>query len=149
MRSPKSMSIMEPMETKLLKPMFSCIAQSRIAEPSAPLWDMKAILPGLGILSTNVAFSFVRGRITPMQFGPPFTSSASILARSLPYFFFNSRILSSSALPFAPVSLKPAETIIAPFTPAFPHSSMTAGTVFAGVAIMAKSTVSGICSIFW
>jgi len=135
MRSPKSTSIIEPTETKLLKPMFSCIAQSRMAEPSAPLWERKAILPDLGILSTNVALRFVLGRIMPMQLGP---------IMRMPYFFFISRILFSSALPSMPVSLKPADTMIAPFIPAFPHCSTISGTVFAGVAIMARSTGSGI-----
>ena len=58
--------------------MFSCIAQSRIAEPSAPLCDMNAMLPGFGILPMNVAFKQMLGRITPKQLGP---------IMRMPYFF--------------------------------------------------------------
>ena len=73
----------------------------------------------------------------PMQFGP---------ITRIPYFLALSRILSSKAFPAGPVSLKPADTIITPFTFARPHSSITSGTVFAGVAIITKSTGSGISS---
>ena len=95
---------------------------------------MKATLPGFGTLSKNVALRLVLGLIIPIQFGP------IIL---MLYCLANSIIFSSKAFPSAPISLKPAETIIAPFIPAFPHSSTTPGTVDAGVAIIAKSHDSG------
>lgn len=47
------------------------------------------------------------------------------------------------ALPSDPISLKSAEMMIIPFIPAFPHCSNTLGTVLAGVATIAKSTVLG------
>ena len=46
--------------------------------------------------------------------------------------------------PCSPCSLKPAEITIAPRTSASTHSEMIPGTVFAGVAITARSTASGI-----
>jgi len=98
------------------------------------------MLPGFGVLLMKVALSFMLGRITPKQLGP--------IMRKL-YFFFISRILSSRALPSGPISLKPAEIMIMPFTPAFPHCSTMSGTVFAGVAITARSIGSGICSTVW
>ncbi len=49
----------------------------------------------------------------------------------------------SSLAPSGPVSLKPAEMMIAPFTPASTHSLITPGTVGAGVTTTARSTGSG------
>jgi hypothetical protein len=48
---------MEPMETKALKPTFSRKLQSSTAVHSAPLWLMKATLPGRATLRAKVAFS--------------------------------------------------------------------------------------------
>ena len=83
------------METKLLKPTFSVIDQSSTAVHSAPLWLMKATLPGFAIELAKVAFNPDTGFITPRQFGPsrrirPWivckisaSSSAAVLARLL------------------------------------------------------------------
>ena len=49
----------------------------------------------------------------------------------------------ASARPSAPVSLKPAEMMIAARTPTAAHSSMSAGTPGAGVTMTASSTGSG------
>ncbi len=111
-----------------------------MAVPKAPLCEIKAMFPCFGILFMNVALRLMLGRIIPKQFGP-------IIRRS--YLCLISSILSSSALPSGPTSLKPAEIIISPFIPALPHCSTTSGTVFAGVAIIAKSTVFGSCSTLW
>ena len=53
----------------------------------------------------------------------------------------------SSARPSLPVSPKPADTTIAPLTPALAHSSRTSGTVVAGVATTARSTCSGTAAM--
>lgn len=89
---------------------------SRTTPPSAPLWLMNAMLPGLSILSIKVALRLMLGRIMPRQLGP--------IIRKL-YLVFISVILSSSALPSAPISLKPALIMIMPFMPVLPHCSRT------------------------
>ena len=53
-----------------------------------------------------------------------------------------STCLSSSA-PCGPISLKPAEMTMAPFTPAAAQSRMTPGIAGAGVMITARSTSAG------
>ncbi|OPX95558.1 MAG: hypothetical protein A4E58_02047 [Syntrophorhabdus sp. PtaB.Bin006] len=62
----------------MLKPMWALTAQSRVAAPRAPLWDMKAIFPGSGWDDKKEELSPTWGRMTPTQFGP------TIL---IPYFF--------------------------------------------------------------
>ena len=49
----------------------------------------------------------------------------------------------SRSAPMAPISLNPAETTMAAWTPASTHSAITSGTVGAGVATMARSIGSG------
>ena len=85
------------METKLLKPTFSVIDQSSTAVHSAPLWLMKATLPGRAIELAKVAFSPDTGFITPRQLGP--------IRRIRPWIVC--MISASSWLPCSPVSLKP------------------------------------------
>ena len=96
---------------------------------SAPLWLRNATLPGSAIFFEKVAFKPSSGIITPRQFGP----SKRIFPRE-------ETIASSSFLPSGPHSLKPAEIMTAPLTPASAHSLTTSGTVTAGVAIIARST---------
>ncbi len=83
----------------------------------------------------KVAFSPVMGFIMPRQLGPTM--------RMLPWRAIF-RICCSSAAPSGPVSLKPAEMMIAAWTPTATHSSMTPGTVLAGVTMTARSTGSGM-----
>ncbi|GBC74362.1 hypothetical protein HRbin05_00402 [archaeon HR05] len=137
MRSPKSTSSIEPTEMNALNPIFSFTAQSTIAEPRAPLWEMKATFPGFGVLLRNVALRLLLGLIMPRQFGP-------IMFRA--YLSLASIIFASNALPSSPTSLNPAEIMMRFFTPALPHCSTIPGTVGAGVAITARSTLSGISS---
>ena len=61
----------------------------------------------------------------------------------IPYLRHSSKILSSRALPSAPTSLKPAETIIMDLTPALPQSSTLSMTSSAGITITARSGFSG------
>ncbi len=83
----------------------------------------------------KVALTPVRGLIRPRQFGPMSRKRAGRAA---------AKISASSRAPSAPDSLKPAETIMAPRTPARARSLTTPGTVGAGVAITARSISSGI-----
>src|SRR5262249_56342338 len=55
-----------------------------------------------------------------------------------------SRSVRSSFAPAAPTSEKPAVITTADRTPALPHSSITSGTVLAGVATTARSTCAAI-----
>ena len=134
MRSPQPTSSMEPIERNALKPTCSRRLQSRIAVQIAPLWLTSATLPGRAIVVAKVAFNPARGLITPRQLGP--------MMRMRPRLASSSTWRSSSA-PALPASLKPAEMMIAPFTPAATHSRTTPGTVLAGVTITARSTLSG------
>ena len=76
--------------------------------------------------------------MTPKQLGP--------IMRMLP-FLARLKISCSSLSPGSPNSLKPAEMMMAAFTPALTHSSIRSGTVFAGVTMTARSTLSGTLPI--
>jgi hypothetical protein len=93
---------------------------------------MNPIFPGNAKGFANVAFNPMCGNITPTQFGP--------MIRIFPR---RSRICLSSSAPVDPHSLKPAEMITAPLTPAAAHSPIIFGTIAAGVAITARSTFFG------
>ena len=121
--------IIEPSEANMLNPTCSATAQSSIAPPNAPPWDMKAMFPDGGPVLMNVAFRPAFGLTKPRQFGP---------RMRMPYFFLAAITLCSSNLPSSPISLKPAEIMTAPSIPARPHSSTISGTALAGVAITAR-----------
>ena len=104
----------------------------------APLWLKKPTVPGRAIWAANVALSPRRGLITPRQLGP--------ISRIRPRRACSSTWRSSSA-PSGPISLNPAEMMIAPLTPASTHSPITSGTVGAGVTTTARSTGSGTAAI--
>ena len=133
-KSPQPTSIIEPSEIKALKPTFSFRLQSRTAVQSAPLWLMKPTVPGRAMPAANVALSLVPGTMTPRQFGPTM--------RICP-FRASSRTCRSNSTPAAPVSLKPAEMMTTPRTPACAQSRTIPGTDGGGVTITAKSTFSG------
>ncbi len=101
---------------------------------SAPLWLMNATLPGRAIEAANVALRPVSGFITPRQLGPMMRMRA---LRAI------SSTRRSSSSPPGPSSLKPAEMMIAPLTPASAHCWSTPGTAGAGMTITARSTRSG------
>src|ERR671911_350097 len=134
MRSPQPTSIMEPTLTKAEKPTFSMKLLSRMAVMSAPLWLRNPTFPGRAMPEAKVALRPVSGFITPRQLGP--------MMRMRPCCASSRTCLSSSA-PSGPVSLKPAEMMIAPPTPDSTHSWMISGTAGAGAAMTARSTRSG------
>ncbi len=136
MRSPQPTSSIEPTERKALNPTCSRRLQSKTDVQSAPLWLMNATLPRRAILFAKVAFKPSSGIMMPRQFGP----ITCIWPR-------RARISSSSLIPAAPHSLKPADMITAPGTPAVSHSPTTSGTVNAGVAMTARSTAAGTSAI--
>ena len=98
----------------------------------APLWLMKPMLPGRASGFAKVAFKPMCGNITPTQFGPMMRIGPRASA-----------ICFSSSRPRSPISLKPAEMMTAPFTPAATHSRTICGTVAALVAMTARSTAAG------
>ena len=104
----------------------------------APLWLRKPTVPGRAIWVAKVALSPRPGRMTPRQLGP--------IRRIRPRRASSSTWRSSSA-PSGPISLNPAEMMIAPLTPASTHSPITSGTVGAGVTTTARSTGSGTAAI--
>src|SRR3990170_2910840 len=119
------------------KPTFEPIAQSSIAVHNAPDWEKNAIRPFGGIPFANDALRFEFVSISPRQFGP----------RSLmPRFLAFDRTSFSSLAPSAPVSLKPADIMIAPFIPFLAQSSSTGGINFGGITIIARSIVPSIFS---
>src|SRR3989304_108391 len=85
-KSPKSASIMEPRDAKRLKPICVFMAQSRMAVPRAPLWDMKAIFPGSGLAFRNEAFKPNGGREDAGELGPHDPHAIGLAA--LPYLVF-------------------------------------------------------------
>ena len=105
-----------------------------MAHISAPLWLMNAISPFRAIWLANDAFRPVGGTIAPRQLGP--------MMRML-YLRASSRQAFSRAAPSLPTSLKPAEMMMMPRTPAFPHSVTEPKTRLAGMQMMARSTCSG------
>ena len=100
----------------------------------APLWLRKATSPLWAIAPAKVALRPVGGHMMPRQLGPTMRIRA---ARAIP------RISCSSRAPSMPVSLKPAEMMMAPRMPAAAHSRITPGTTFAGVMTTARSIRSG------
>src|SRR5215204_2529457 len=125
---------MEPALTSAENPMFSIKLWSRIAVSKAPLWLRSATLPGRAIAPAKVALRPVGGFMTPRQLGP----TILILPR-----LASSRTWRSSFAPSDPVSLKPAEIIMAPSTPASTHSRIISGTAGAGATMSARSTLAG------
>ena len=121
------------METNELKPTFSRKLQSRIAVSRAPLWLMKATLPGRAMVCAKVAFSPRTGFITPRQLGP--------IRRILPRMICE--IWLSNSLPCSPCSLNPAEITMPAGMPTSTDSASTSGTVSAGVVTTTRSTLSG------
>ena len=89
--------------------------------------------------AANVALNFKPGTITPRQFGP----TMRMWPRRA-----SSKTCCSSAAPSGPISLKPAEIMIAPGMPAAAHSLMMPGTVFGGVMMTARSGLSGSAATF-
>jgi hypothetical protein len=114
-KSPQLTSTIEPIETKALKPTFSRKLQSSTAVQRAPDCEMNAILPLWAIPAAKVALSPEIGFITPRQLGP--------ITRILPR-LASRKICCSSATPGAPISLNPAEMMIAPGIPKSAHSLM-------------------------
>src|SRR5215467_6593170 len=135
MISPKSRSPEPPSDTMLEKPIRFGVAQSSIAVHTAPDWDTRPSDPGSAAPRAKVAFSPSAGRAMPRQLGP---------TRRTPQRRAFSSSARSSFAPSAPTSEKPAVITTAERTPAFPHSSITSGTVLAGVATTARSTRAGI-----
>ena len=120
MRSPQPTSSIEPIERNALKPTCSRRLQSRMAVQIAPLWLTSATLPGRAMALAKVAFNPLIGLMTPRQLGP--------IIRMRPRRASSSTWRSRSA-PAFPDSLKPADIMMAPFTPAATQSRTTPGTV--------------------
>ncbi len=109
-------------------------AQSSMAVQMAPDWDTRARSPGRAVPRLKVAFRPMAGRCTPRQLGP---------TKRMPCRLATAITCSSSAAPLGPVSRKPAVSTTAWRTPRLPHSSRIVGTLGAGVAMMARSGVTG------
>src|ERR1044071_1986028 len=106
-----------------------------MAVSRAPLWLMSATFPALAMPLAKVAFNPLRGFMTPRQFGP--------IIRIFPRRAWTMTCRSRSA-PEGPISLNPAEMMMAARTPASTHWPITSGTVGAGVATTARSTFSDL-----
>src|SRR5208337_2394088 len=68
--SAKSISNLEPSETKWLKPTCLLTALSRSALERVALCEIKAMLPSGGIFGKMLALSFRAGLINPRESGP-------------------------------------------------------------------------------
>ena len=96
----------------------------------APLWESSARLPGFGRVSRKTGVQMVMGAEDAHAVGP------KIAYTPVPGLGFDFLLDSG---PSSPTSLPPAEMMMAPGTPASPHSLMTAGTPRMGTAMMARS----------
>ena len=119
--------------------MFLARLQSTTVLMIAPLWEMNAMLPGLGDWWTYVVSMPRGGMIMPRQFGPMIR---------VPWLRAMETIRSSRAFPCSPISLNPAVMMTAIGTPLAPHSSMTRGTWIAGTVMTARSTGAGMDVMF-
>ncbi len=120
-------------------PIPCALASSTSAAQIAPLCDISAICPDLGVTLRKVEFIIVFGSrfITPRQLGP--------IIR-MPYFLTIVFSCSSSFLPASSTSLNPAVITMTPLIFFLPHSSRTAGTMSFFVTTIAKSIDSATSS---
>lgn len=132
MKSEKSSCPEFPIE---IKP-ESFLSVSRTAEPIAPDCEMKAVVPGFGIPSKYVVFSFCDGSIIPYEFGPISFMFASMAICNI--FCSNS---------VSPISENPADNMIADFTFSFWACLRISGINFAGTAITTQSIGYGISNM--
>jgi len=125
-------SALFPTDTKVEMPIPRPRAWSRMASPSAPLWDSMPTLPAGGSVGANVPLSDTMGSvlITPMQLGP---------TMRMPEPRTRSRSRACAARPSAEASAKPAEITTTPRAPARAHSLTTSSTAGAGTATMPRS----------
>ena len=128
--SATSTSAMSPSDTTLEKPILRSTAQSSTAEASAPDCDRKASLPGCGAIWAKLALSPMPGTNRPRLFGPRMRSMCGLAASSISWRRPLSRV-------------RPAVSTMAARVPRSPSSAMTAGTVWAGVATIARSGAAG------
>ena len=135
MRSPQFTSSIEPTDTKALKPTFSRRLQSKIAVQRATLADESD--------TARPRHACREGRIQACM--RPHHAQAVRPDNLMPAQRAN---LMFQLRPAAPHSLKPAEMITAPQTPAATHSAIIPGTIAAGVAMTARSTASGTALMF-
>ncbi len=138
MKSTSSRSALFPRLMKLWKPMSSLMTQSRTAVPSAPLWEMKPILPPIGMTAAKLRLRGIEVLISPRQLGPWIR---------IPYFSAISKSFPSRTAPSCPVSLKPADMTTRALTPFIPHSSVTCSTLAAGIETTTRSTSPGTSRI--
>ena len=130
------MSALLPILITAEKPIPCALASSTSAAHMAPLCDMRAISPDLGVILRKVEFIIVLGSkfITPRQLGPIICNL---------YFLAISFSCCSSFAPSSSTSLNPAVMTMAPFSFFFPHSSSTAGTMVFFVTTTARSIFPG------
>ena len=118
------------MEITFENPISEACAPSTSAAATAPDCETSAIDPDSAMRRANVALSPIGGRMMPRQLGPIMRTPCARAA---------ARTSVSSNRPSAPVSPKPAERTTALRDPARPASSMTVGTVAAGVVTRIRS----------
>ncbi len=123
------------METMAEKPMRRGSAQSSTVVAMAPDWVRKAILPVSNSAGAKVALRPMPGTAMPRQFGPTTRNRCGCAAAS-------SCALRSWPTLASP-SAKPAVSTTAARVPRRPNSSIRAGTLSGGVAMTARSGVSG------
>ena len=128
------------MEMNLEKPKLRSAAKSRTAVHSAPLCEMKEMLPGRGMRAEKLAFrrTLGKGLITPRQLGPIMRTPASRQMATM---------RSSMARPSGPTSRKPAETMTMPFTPRATASCTDCSAALGGRITMPRSSGSGMSLI--
>jgi len=143
-RSHSSTSILFPTEHTLLMPVMRLLTISIRKPPeSIPLCTMSETWPG--IRPSLIASGAIKEKTwpftpstSPMQFGPH---------RRMPVFCLISRSLFCSSTPSAPISAKPADSIMTPGIFLAAQSDTARGTSLAGTKMIAASTLPGISCV--
>ena len=133
-RSLPETSALLPSDKKACTPSPSSRARSSSAIPTPPDCEATARPPGGGTAGEKVAFSRTCGAMRPRQFGP---RTRTVWRRAA------SSIDCVSETPSGPRASRPAEITIAALVPRAPRSSISFGTVGAGVQITARSGTPG------
>ena len=123
---------MVPTLMKWEKPMLFWVAHPRMALPMEPLWEMKAMLPGLAEKAARLALRWLPGHNSPMQSGPKIAHPGAVWASSW--------MAWRMAAPSSPGLLSPRGDDNRRPGADSPHSLMTAGAVSTGMQITARST---------
>ncbi len=137
MKSLPDTSTRLPADPNVEMPRLRRAADARTAMPRAPDWANSPNLPRGGTTGASEALRLTAASVLmiPKEFGPTTRIPAPRARRTSSAW---------SRAPSRPSSAKPDDTTSSALTPASAHSSTTSRTAWAGTAMTARSTGSGI-----